>query len=370
MTRSRQTPSHPPRNTRAIPWRDFARRARDWITPRLEPEECPPDRIESYVAHHRATSETIRRTMLGLIGFALYCLLTLGAPDANLLTGGSSIPIPFANASTSFPTFVFLAPLVIVALAIYMHVFIGHLRRFSSTRVEDRLPSLFNLDQGLPRLLVYLIFYWLCPVVLAAFAWKAAARSEGPLVVAFAGFATSGFLMAQVRRNTFSGIVLARVILWLLLLATASLAVYSSAVSVDQELWFPWRAWRLEGANLQDVNLRGARLKKARFHGAVLEGADFSRAQLRRARFRDADLRNALFERADLRRVDFRQARLDGAVMTEANLRYANVEGTDLRYVAFASYQLDGLCWDADTQFQTNATPRRAEPHHRCQDLW
>ena len=66
---------------------------------------------------HKQCSETLNRTMLTLLGVALFCLLTaLGSPDKLLIEANSTIKIPFADAPMSFFGFIVVAPFLLIVL--------------------------------------------------------------------------------------------------------------------------------------------------------------------------------------------------------------------------------------------------------------
>ena len=63
---------------------------------------------------HKQYSETVNKTMLVLLGVALFCLLTtLGSPDKLLLATDSTIKIPLADAPISFFGFIVIASLLL-----------------------------------------------------------------------------------------------------------------------------------------------------------------------------------------------------------------------------------------------------------------
>ena len=67
-----------------------------WYPVRLE----APRHTDVVREAHKQYSETLNRTMLALLGVALFCLLTaLGSPDKLLLAADSTIKIPFADTS-------------------------------------------------------------------------------------------------------------------------------------------------------------------------------------------------------------------------------------------------------------------------------
>lgn len=80
----------------------------------------------------------------------------------------------------------------------------------------------------------------------------------------------------------------------------------------------------LSGADLSEVNLRGADLRSADLSYAYLSGFDLSEANLRGA---------------DLHSADLSEADLSGA-----DLRYANLSGADLRYADLREADLYNCC--------------------------
>src|SRR5712691_2891958 len=59
---------------------------------------------------HKQYSESLNKTMLVLLGVALFCVLTtLGSPDKLLLAADSTIKVPFADAPMSFLGFIVVA---------------------------------------------------------------------------------------------------------------------------------------------------------------------------------------------------------------------------------------------------------------------
>jgi hypothetical protein len=163
---------------------------------------------------HEKFSETVRLTMFSLLGFALFCLLiTFSVPDSSLLVADPTIKMPFADVQVSFRKFVFLAPVLLSAVTVYLHIFYGswldldrHHRHLTLSRESggpsiDRLPTLFSLDRPVPRLLTAFIFYWLVPLALVAMTWKAAARVEwGVPLMILTGVVTAMLVFLRIRR--------------------------------------------------------------------------------------------------------------------------------------------------------------------------
>jgi uncharacterized protein YjbI with pentapeptide repeats len=125
------------------------------------------------------------------------------------------------------------------------------------------------------------------------------------------------------------------------------------------EVWNTWRNKNPEivpafwGADLEEVDLRGAYLNRADFEEADLSGADLREADLRGAKLRDADLRGANLERANL---------------MDANLKRTNLEGADLRWAMFL--QAEQL-YEAKTLNQARLDPElEREIRQECPRLF
>ena len=87
----------------------------------------------------------------------------------------------------------------------------------------------------------------------------------------------------------------------------------------------------LHGADLHEVDLRGAGLTGANLVEARLRGANLFGAILSNARLRGADLRGADLVAARLRGADLREANLQGAVVTDRQLgRAKSLEGATM----------------------------------------
>jgi uncharacterized protein YjbI with pentapeptide repeats len=349
---------------------------------------------EQWKHQHDEVSNTIRRTMLTLIAFGFFSVLTLSNPDSQLLAKDATVAVPVADVEVQFINFLFVGPLVLVGLTVYLHIFLGYLFRLSQDTQADRLPYIFNVESRTAASLSWVVFYWLPPAVLAWFVYRALPRPEAPLVVLLTGALTAGLIVAQLRRGRRSW---PRPFLWALLLVTLLLsghtlwaAVRHEPMVLDRDLelagehleGFDLRGSNLSNADLKEAHLskanlarsrliratltgadlpeatldeanlenavleeahlekasfRGARLKNARFMGASMAGSDLWCARMYRARLRDADLQGATLDRTNLRAADLRDADL-----SEAGLRYANLESAKLGDAVLDGTELAG----------------------------
>lgn len=124
-------------------------------------------------AFHDETSKTIRRVFYVLVGTCLFCMVTLGgSPDSQLLTPEALVTLPVLNYPITFGAFLVVGPAILIALTVYLHIFVAQHRRFE-VALQDQQPMLPNFGGWTPRLAVLIIFYWMVPITLAVFAWKA-----------------------------------------------------------------------------------------------------------------------------------------------------------------------------------------------------
>ena len=153
--------------------------------------------------------------MLALLSVALFCLLTtIGSPDKLLLAADSTIKVPFADAPMSFLGFIVVAPLLLVIVTVYLHIFFDYwldcdrerqyinqsLVGMNESPIES-IPTLFSFPDSISRVLTGFIFYWLVPLVLATITWKAWARPAMGLPLTYiSGFITFTLVFLQIRR--------------------------------------------------------------------------------------------------------------------------------------------------------------------------
>jgi len=144
--------------------------------------KLPPDLI-SKARDENATQVT--RIGLTFLGTAAFCLLSLLSPDSALLGGSEKINVPFAG-PVSFFGFMLLGPVVLIALRVYLQIYVEHgdrLDRLARSLSVPRAPTLVPLQNPLIRLFSALIFYMLLPVAILLFAWKAAVFPDGALLL-------------------------------------------------------------------------------------------------------------------------------------------------------------------------------------------
>ena len=161
----------------------------DWLIPRLQDQSKAPGcwlypvprtevRHKDVVREaHKQYSETLNKTMLTLLGVALFCLLaTLGSPDKLLLAADSALKVPFTDMSLPFLGFIVVASFLLMALFIYLHILYHYWlecereRQYINQRLIppiESIPTLFSFSDRVSRFLTWAIFYLLVPWVLS-----------------------------------------------------------------------------------------------------------------------------------------------------------------------------------------------------------
>src|SRR5262245_62087595 len=122
------------------------------------------------------TATQVTRIGLTFLGTATFCLLSLLSPDSALLGGSEKITVPLAG-PVSFFGFMLLGPAVLIALRVYLQIYVEHsdrLDRLARSVSVVRAPTLVPLQNSLLRLFGGFTFYMLLPVAIVLFAWKAA----------------------------------------------------------------------------------------------------------------------------------------------------------------------------------------------------
>ena len=286
-----------------------------WFAP--EPKPILSDQEKAY---QQELSKAIKRVFYTLIGSSLFCVVTVaGSPDIRLLTQESTVKLPVLNYDMGFEVFLLVGPIVLIALTIYLHVFVAQHRRLE-VDLDGSQPMLSNFSGRTPRLAAYFIYYWMVPVTLAVFTWKASPWSVGP----YLGYVTLGIALASVLLQ-FRRCPRACRACALPLLALASFLVYLGVDKIKAP-----RVLSLSTADLSGKDLRPVNLYKADLSGANLTQANLSKANLSDANLSKADLSEAKLSGADLFRANLSEANLSGAKLVKADLTAANLSNADL----------------------------------------
>lgn len=333
---------------------------------------------EEWQRQHDEVSISLKRTMLTLLGYCFFCVLTLAAPDVSLIAKDANIQVPFAGTKINYQAFLIIGPLVIFGLTIYLHILLGHLLSLGKKKDTLGLPYIFNIDSRAATWLANCIFYWTPCLVLAYFSWKAIPRAKESLFLSIqTAIFFSYMVLLKIRRfpddrHRFKFEIL-YFFSWLVgvcILFGAQIGLYERSLDLfradlqnkDLRNSYLFKATlkeaNLNGANLRGAYLVGANLNEANLMEADLEGANLEGAKLREANLVGANLRKANLGESDnicidclgsdlggateAIRSDFGAAVLRGADLTGANLVEANLMGVILERANLREANLKG----------------------------
>jgi uncharacterized protein YjbI with pentapeptide repeats len=334
---------------------DSKRRVASWC--QAEPEKVNFS-DEDLRRQHDEVSRAIGKSLLVLVAFAFLCELILGIPDTSLVANDARIVLPLAGTSIDMSTFLIVGPLMLISFSLYLQILIGYWltvsRQLESS--HPRLPFIFNLRGRTATYFSNFLFYWLVPVILATFAWKALPRREAPWQILFFGTSTLALLIVQIRRRPDPRSRSVSTLLWLAIFGTTCLTVFAAVglllgeAPVSRQLNLSkgdlskqdLRGVNFRGADLRQTNLIGAQLEGADLTGAFLESANLKGANLQKALLKSAHLMGAYLAEANLTDTDLRRADLTEAVLNKANLQGANLEGATLIHTRLKEVNLKG----------------------------
>lgn len=103
-----------------------------------------------------------------------------------------------------------------------------------------------------------------------------------------------------------------------------------------------WQRCAMDGLDLRDVDLAGARLRDGSFFRADLSGSDLSGTESFKAKFVNAILQDTVLDGAQLYEADLTKADLTGASLVGTDLRRARLYRANLRNANLTKARLDG----------------------------
>jgi uncharacterized protein YjbI with pentapeptide repeats len=324
---------------------------------------------------------------LVIAAYSLFCLITLGGSDEDILGVGAQIELPFAGVRMTAKNFVIVGPLILIALTAYMHLFISEWRKLDIwVQTTKRSAYFFNFDGFAAKLLTNLAFYWLTPVLLCFFFWKALPLPISSQLMGIVVVSVVLIIWLSIRRCMGESRLYWNLPKWMTLAIAITFFVSVQLASSPWSRPLYLSGSVLEGKDLREFNLRGADLTNANLKNAKLSQANLSHANLTGAmlsgtNFESANLENAIlvkasgenanfkgtnmiraeghranFENCDFSRADLSQANLQsatlmgsnfqGAVLSRADLRSTVLQGTDFQKATFDNTLLDNASFE------------------------
>ncbi|MEQ9328797.1 MAG: pentapeptide repeat-containing protein [Rhodospirillales bacterium] len=327
----------------------------DWLMPPMPPPEAPDIPLSAMKAQHDKVSNTISKTFNILGACSLFFVITLAAPDISFMAADARVQMPVMNFAISFDAFLLIGPVLLTALTIYLHIFIRHQRRFSAIPQEQQLPTIFNISDGAPSLITWVLFYWMPPLIMGVFAWRALPRAlMGPVMLEATVIMAAALLYLQGRRchptrRRWAVPALSTGMVGLILFG-----LYAALIEVPfhRDLYLfrgdmtekDLRGFDLEYAYLKEAKLDRTNLQGARISHAVMSEASLSGADLRETRMQQTDARGSRFDGANLTDADLSGADLRGAFLSGAILEHANLERARLEGAFFEPERLKTAC--------------------------
>jgi uncharacterized protein YjbI with pentapeptide repeats len=279
------------------------------------------------------TAAQVTRIGLTFVGTAAFCLLSLLTPDSALLGGNEKINVPFAG-PVSFFGFMLLGPAVLIALRVYLQMYVEHgdrLDRLARAVSVVRAPTLLPLRNPLIRLFSGLTFYVLLPVTMTLRCRSSKPSNTHPSTphpAIIAALTLSNAFDRKEKRLNGS-------MAWL---TTTPAATQSRADPQTGNT--AARPFNLFRANLSDQWLPQADLRKAELSNANLSNVNLLLANLSNASLSNANLTKAYLPKADLTRAYLTNAKLGGADLTLADLSGAVLNDANLTGALLAVAEL------------------------------
>ena len=284
------------------------------------------------------TAAQVNRIGLTFLGTTVFCLLSLLSPDSALLGGSDKINVPLFAGPVSFVGFMVLGPAVLIALRVYLEIYVEHsvrLDQLAHSVSAVRAPTLVPLDNPLIRFVGGLIFYAMLPVTILLFAWKASVfPGWGSQLFGLAVGVIVMMLFRKLKTDVYSSL-------------SASFIVATIAASIMTTYFGSYRVFNLRDVNLSDRWLKGEHLLNANLNGANLSRANLSSANLggahlTRANLSGANLTDAILYGTGLYEANLTDANLTGAYLWGSHLNGANLTRTNLTRARLAGAGLSG----------------------------
>jgi len=95
---------------------------------------------------HKEISATVRRTMFALLAYSASCAVIIVQPDLPFVLTSSGVKVPVINVAVNLNAFLIVGPLGLIAITIYLHIFLEKLDRITELSEDDKQPFLFNFQ--------------------------------------------------------------------------------------------------------------------------------------------------------------------------------------------------------------------------------
>ncbi|WP_171060997.1 pentapeptide repeat-containing protein [Poseidonocella sp. HB161398] len=318
-------------------------------------------------------AKRIRQIALLLLVSGLFMLVTLDAPDADLVRADALINWPIIRTEVPLSTMLLYAPVTLIAILIYLHLFYGRLLKYRRQGHHPGESYVFTMTSPGGRLATDLMFYAYVPLVLVFFTWRVMFRPEAKILASATVLTIFGCaLLCYLRRllpardwpeagrlafHVGFGIVFAASVVALTVFMPMALGSRQELLARFSDSMFQMRKIDLKRADLgisddqphvewsrldlrhadmrfatiSGADLRGTRLSNADMRDVVAESeiysTDFTGVNMDGARMERIRVSNALFNKASLNRAKLARAVLSETDFIESKLREADFAG-------------------------------------------
>lgn len=312
-----------------------------WLYP--SKEKLQFDNKEEWQRQHDEVSSISKRIMLTLIAYCLFCFIALGAPDAELLRQNATIKMPFAGTEVSYVQFLITAPIILISISIYLHIFLGYWSKLAAHDYSGSLPYIFNLNTISARLVSGFIFYWLPCIMLGMFAFKALPRTIGytlyityfiiVIIIISLYIRRTHHRLYKTKKGKFFHSTLLVTILCLLVGLINIIFFMDREEFIDVMMGV--RKFNLAGSDLSRQDLREVNLKRAYLFKTNFREADLTFSKLNGAFGHEIVFENAILKYASLVDTKLGRSIFDNSDLTEVNLKRAYIGWSSLKNVTF-----------------------------------
>ncbi|MDH5757628.1 MAG: pentapeptide repeat-containing protein, partial [Nitrospinota bacterium] len=378
-----------------------------------------PEEIQKFqaVGIVEETSKNARTIFLSILAACVYSWLTLATTtDADLILGSSSLQLPVVQANVPVIGFFIAAPILLLSLYIYLHLYLKHLWESLATlpavfpdgrtidkvvypwllnslvllsfkRLKGNPPQFiwsfskfrsflveyikyfFSEDPRSPlwtlQVILSIVTAWMVvPITLGYFWFRYLTRHDEVFSLAHSGFIAIavgfGYLIFYIAIMTLRNAGGEKVVIWRIRSFGAPFSIIVSAFITMLFCGFSHYIINHESALSPwfSANLAWSDLSQANLRGANLNDANLLGAQLSK-REKDKTLESQMdYYRwvigADLAGMNLRRANLEGAFLARADLSFADLQGANL-----ASADLFGVNFRCADLRKANFKPYR-----------
>ncbi len=307
---------------------DRDRPPRSWWYPYYHSLGLEPDDLHK---QYETAAATIRGLVFGMLGACVFCLLTLGKSDVELLNSEARVAVPFTGVQVEYGLFLMFAPSALMLYNAYLQLYLERWYRLRLEVSNESVSHFFTMRSRAAEVLGQILFYWVLPLTLLAFSVKALPHPRAGIVLMGTCFGICVNLFLLIRRNRGTARYYAGIPYRILAIFALTIFSWTLVRALNGESPPLARTIYLQQAELQEREIVGfymprADMRRANLNEAVLRCSDLRRANLVHAKLGGADLYRASFYGAVLLSADLRNARL-----LLANFRGANLGSADLR---------------------------------------